>query len=441
MNKKYLLWLLTFLLMLSLAACGGGEEEPAADPTAVPLTTETTEVVPEDPTAEPEPTEEPTAVPEPEPEPTDEPEPEPTAEPEPTVEPTPAVNQFEQDGVAFVYDPDLNLNNIRVDRVPAQQLGAEGGPVYFMDVPEFIRLTLDTAQGPGQLLVQPIRNQAGEFFSTLPADLLDFYTAFETQLAEEGPGRLDQQQLEYLEFGDGGLGLRAISYRFDVNPAVERITNQNLFYFFDGFTGDGRYYVSLAYPVDASILEDSGLLTPEQESDALADFDAFIAASMAPLAELETSDFTPDLTLLDEMVESIKIAPNASTEVSELANDPNCTNDATFVRDVTIPDATPINASEPFEKIWEVVNSGTCIWNSAYTATFLNGDTLGWTGFVQVERVAPGELFQIAVDLEAPQIPGIYEGRWQMINEVGEPFGVIVYVTIVVPEEPIETEG
>ncbi|MCA9982118.1 MAG: hypothetical protein KDD89_14840, partial [Anaerolineales bacterium] len=156
-----------------------------------------------------------------------------------------------------------------------------------------------------------------------------------------------------------------------------------------------------------------------------------------PLNDLATSDFTPDLALLDEMVQSIKIAPNASTEVSELANDPNCVNDATYVRDVTIPDASIINPGEPFEKIWEVVNSGTCTWTSAYTAAFSDGDDLGWTGFVEVDRVAPGELFQIAVDLQAPQIPGIYEGRWQMINEVGEPFGVKVYVTIVVPEEPI----
>ncbi len=108
---------------------------------------------------------------------------------------------------------------------------------------------------------------------------------------------------------------------------------------------------------------------------------------------------------------------------------------------MTIPDATIINPGEPFQKIWEIVNSGTCIWNSAYTAAFSDGDDLGWTGFVQVDRVAPGELFQIAVDLEAPLVPGIYEGRWQMINEVGEPFVLKVYVTIVVPEEPIETES
>jgi hypothetical protein len=436
MKKIYLVWLLLVLLVAGLVACGGSEE-----PTVV-SEGETTAVAQTTPTDEPEPTAEPTATDEPEP--TSEPEPtaEPTAtiEPTPTVEPTPTINQFEEEGIAFLYDPTLEISDITLERLPAQRLNLPEGesPVYFTDVPEFIQLTLNTPQGPSALLIRPIRNEAGQFFSTIPLDLVTYFTAFETQLAEQGAGRTDQQQLSYIDFGSG-TGLRAISYLFQENPVIEPITNQNIFYFFDGVTSDGRYYVSLTYPVSTTALPDSAELTPEQESDALADFEGFIISSMAPLSGTVNSDFTPDLTLLDDLLASLKIAPNVSTEVSALANDPNCVNDATFVRDVTIPDATIINPGEPFQKIWEVVNSGTCTWTPAYTATFSDGDDLGWTGFVPVTRVAPGELFQIAVDLQAPQEPGIYEGRWHMINEVGEPFGMKVYVTIVVPEEPIET--
>ena len=45
--------------------------------------------------------------------------------------------------------------------------------------------------------------------------------------------------------------------------------------------------------------------------------------------------------------------------------------------DVTIPDDTVIPAGQSFVKTWKLVNTGTCTWTTAYSATFFYGDRMG----------------------------------------------------------------
>ncbi len=411
--------------LFGLAAC-----QQQSEATPVPPTPTTAPVV--ENTPEPPP---PTNTPEPLPTATTAPTAtaEPTAVPEPTATATPADVTVDEEGVAFTYGPELEIDKVTIFRLPAQQLGIDGPPVYYNDVPEYIEFVLDTPQGRGMILVQPIRDAEGDFFSTLPAFERQAIAEFEAQLVAEGDGRIDQHQLVYLPFGNG-KGLRAISYEFTV-PGVEKITNANLYYFYDGFSEDGRYAVSVKMPIDAPGFEDLSPFTQAELDAALADFDTYVTETMAPLDDLTAADFTPDLEALDALVRSLEVDAEASTTVSPLIN---CTYDAAFVEDVTIPDASVINPGESFQKIWRVRNSGNCAWDSAFTATFIDGASLNWTGFVEVDRVEPGETFDIIVDLQAPEAAGIYEGRWQMIDPLLRPFGIKVYVTIVVPEEPIE---
>src|SRR5512138_45349 len=51
-----------------------------------------------------------------------------------------------------------------------------------------------------------------------------------------------------------------------------------------------------------------------------------------------------------------------------------CTNSASFVADVTIPDYTHLDSKEAFTKTWRVKNSGTCSWTSNYKAVYARGD-------------------------------------------------------------------
>lgn len=91
----YLLGLVALMLVLSLAACGGGDEPsssalPSASPSAQPSATPTTAPTPKK--ATPKPTAAPTPTPAPTEEPTPTPAPTPTPEPEPDPEPEPANN-------------------------------------------------------------------------------------------------------------------------------------------------------------------------------------------------------------------------------------------------------------------------------------------------------------------------------------------------------------
>ena len=47
--------------------------------------------------------------------------------------------------------------------------------------------------------------------------------------------------------------------------------------------------------------------------------------------------------------------------------------------------------------------------------------------------VPPGALYDIYVNLVAPNVPGVYQGFWQMVNGQGVAFGERVYVGITVP--------
>src|SRR5512145_2890125 len=44
-------------------------------------------------------------------------------------------------------------------------------------------------------------------------------------------------------------------------------------------------------------------------------------------------------------------------------NPADCTNSASFVADITIPDNTDVAGGSKFTKIWRIANNGTCVWN------------------------------------------------------------------------------
>src|ERR1044071_979671 len=50
-------------------------------------------------------------------------------------------------------------------------------------------------------------------------------------------------------------------------------------------------------------------------------------------------------------------------------NAPDCTNSASFVADVTVPDHTEILGGDTFTKTWRIMNTGTCVWATDYTLT------------------------------------------------------------------------
>jgi hypothetical protein len=119
---------------------------------------------------------------------------------------------------------------------------------------------------------------------------------------------------------------------------------------------------------------------------------------------------------------------------------------ATFVADVTIPDGTVMIPNQAFTKIWRLKNVGTCIWTTAYSIVFLNGDSMNGPASQHLSgTVAPGQSVDISIDLWAPATPGNYKGFWKLQNDKGVLFGVdqnadgTFFIEIVVAASPTAT--
>ncbi len=111
----------------------------------------------------------------------------------------------------------------------------------------------------------------------------------------------------------------------------------------------------------------------------------------------------------------------------------NCTNNSTFVQDVTIPDGTTIGAGQAFNKVWRLQNSGTCVWTDAYRLAFVGGTGMTKVLTFPVPSIQPGGTVDVSVPMNAPTRTGRQTSLWQMQTASGALFGVILNATISVP--------
>jgi hypothetical protein len=178
-----------------------------------------------------------------------------------------------------------------------------------------------------------------------------------------------------------------------------------------------------------------------QESDT-----AFTQAAGTIMAQLTLAAGETAIAELTQRVESSAASPTPSRQQAALTETPTpqpsptstpeptvpppptatqfpC-DQAQFVQDVTIPAGSTFPPGSPFVKIWRVVNSGTCTWNSNYALVYFSGDQLGpVTTFFLPGTVAPGQSVDISANLTAPIAPGFYQESWALRNASGELFG------------------
>lgn len=111
-------------------------------------------------------------------------------------------------------------------------------------------------------------------------------------------------------------------------------------------------------------------------------------------------------------------------ELLPVLNAPGCTDQATFIDDITIPDDTELSPGASFDKTWRLENSGTCSWGEGYGLTFVEGDQMqGLDSFLLPDIVSPGQIVDLTIPLVAPSIEGSYRGDWKLNNPDGGIFG------------------
>ncbi|MBN1179341.1 MAG: hypothetical protein JXD18_09025 [Anaerolineae bacterium] len=128
-----------------------------------------------------------------------------------------------------------------------------------------------------------------------------------------------------------------------------------------------------------------------------------------------------------------------NTAVPDVPGPEDCTLNAAFVADVTVPDDTQMAPGEAFVKTWRLRNTGTCAWEAGTRLAFISGDQMGGPDSRPAGVVAPDETIDIDVNLSAPQTPGTYRGDWRLEAPDGTRFGSSVYVRIVVPAPATST--
>jgi polar amino acid transport system substrate-binding protein len=149
-------------------------------------------------------------------------------------------------------------------------------------------------------------------------------------------------------------------------------------------------------------------------------------------------------------VDSGEILPVPTPTVTPSAPQPTpappsgCYDGMAYVSDLNYDDqhmTNPpvLNAGEAFRKGWRIKNTGTCTWDSSYSFNFVSGAQMGGQPTAIQGTVAPGQTYDMYVDLVAPTKPGVYQGFWQMHNGNGEGFGQRVYVGIRVGQGPTPT--
>lgn len=108
-----------------------------------------------------------------------------------------------------------------------------------------------------------------------------------------------------------------------------------------------------------------------------------------------------------------------------------CYDGMAFVDDLTIPDGTEMPPSTVFAKGWLIKNVGSCTWDETYSIDYAYGNSHmeGKRTYV-IGEVAPGDTYEMYVDMRTPTDPGEYASFWQLFSGVDIPFGETLWVAI-----------
>jgi hypothetical protein len=193
-------------------------------------------------------------------------------------------------------------------------------------VPEHVQFTLtgyvlpDTFHEP-RIYVYPVNdfeaaNQVAgktivalrQFLAEKPAapDGIPFLPLFNAK-------QMIRAQIAYVDF-QNGTGVRFLTYYSQVPIPVN---NNELFYTFQGMTHDGDYYVAAILPVSHPMLPANWMIEiPAGDADAFAqNLDSYMGDIEQQLSAQDASSFTPDLSLLDAMIQSLELTPTSTLAI------------------------------------------------------------------------------------------------------------------------------
>jgi hypothetical protein len=101
-----------------------------------------------------------------------------------------------------------------------------------------------------------------------------------------------------------GQGIRFLA---EYGQYAAPVNNTDLFYTFQGITSDGQYYVSVILPVTHPSLPPDPNVEAALQEQLYDDYQGYLADIIPTLSAQPLSSYTPDLSLLDAMIQSMTI--------------------------------------------------------------------------------------------------------------------------------------
>jgi hypothetical protein len=126
------------------------------------------------------------------------------------------------------------------------------------------------------------------------------------------------------------------------------------------------------------------------------------------------------------------ITPTLAITLTPTVEAGPCTNQLTFLDDLTIEDGTTFAPGASIDKQWLVQNDGTCDWDATYKLKWVGGYTLGVSEEQPLFPARAGIQVTLRIVFTAPTEPGTYQTTWQAADPEGNLFGDTVYMEIVV---------
>ncbi|MDO9087687.1 MAG: hypothetical protein Q7U53_15875 [Anaerolineaceae bacterium] len=199
-----------------------------------------------------------------------------------------------------------------VETVAAVQPNKESP--YWEIMPEHLLVTLEDYPVSShlmkpQIFVYPVA-ELSEFNASTAQMVLDLQTLLNDQQVKESmpflplfnAAQVMHSQLAFVDFKNGN-GVRFLT-QFDQAPIP--LNNMELIYTFQGLTDDGKYYIAAIFPINHPDLPNDNQVSSDQEFEA-EKFVAEMAESVEKLGQLPVSSFTPDLSKLDTLIQSIEV--------------------------------------------------------------------------------------------------------------------------------------
>jgi hypothetical protein len=224
----------------------------------------------------------------------------------------PAVPTYQYENVSLTIPNDLGTGAIptTTDEVELPFINPSNGPM-----PQHIVLEINGYPLARNSRIMVFKAAEYSAYSEITQQTISTLQSLQYQAGQPLPDELSvgpfNAQAQSLSF-QNGHGLRYIT---EVLTAVLPISNDQIFYYYQGLTNDGAYYISAILPISAPFLisegnPDSSLPVdgiPFPNSSNAQDFDSYYAAITEKLNTADAGIFKPSLSTLDTLIQSIAI--------------------------------------------------------------------------------------------------------------------------------------